>query len=142
MDRCIWCHSTRGDLRPLSLQDGRQTLSGFVHPDHEAAVRHWHQQAHLRGNTLIVLLVLLPLGLLAALGAAALVSRRLLLPAAGLAILGLGSIVARFPFPTPQTITLLGLQRAIRLVRTLSVLVITLGAALAGLGIWFALRAT
>jgi uncharacterized membrane protein len=38
-------------------------------------------------------------------------------PVVGLAIVALAAFMARFPFPTPQTVQLLGLRRSLFLVR-------------------------
>lgn len=136
MPRCVWCNRSAGELRTLVLRRGREQQSVAVHPEHETSVLDWHAFALRHEASLVLRMTLRPLVLLASIGLAALVDKRLIPVVAGLAIAWVATTIWRFPFATPQTVGLLGIRRSVTLARAIAVGIGIIGGAFAAVGWW------
>jgi len=121
MTRCLWCNGSDGELRTVTLSQGRERRSVPVHTAHESALVEWHARVAHHTPRLVMTLAFAPLVLLAALGLAALISRGTVFFVLGLALIALAAHMWTHPYATPQTVRLVGVRRSIALVRALAV---------------------
>ena len=135
MTRCLWCNGSEGELRTVTLIEGRARRPVAVHSAPEASLAAWHARVASDTPRFVATMAFAPLILLAAIGLAALVSRTLTSVVLGLALVALAAFVWRHPYATPLTVRLLGVRRSVRLVRAAAVVLAIGGfaAAVAGL---------
>ncbi len=88
----------------------------------------------------VLRVAMLPLALLALIGLASLLNKRLILVGVGLAVVWVAATFWQFPFATPQTVSLLDMRRSVTLTRTLAAGLALLGVILAGAGWWLSAR--
>ncbi len=142
--RCIWCNR-RGELTtvalvvPDNLLAGEETRTFAVHVEHEPFLREFVAFLRRSKRPFLVSLGLtlgaLPLG--AILAVVLDVPERATLVALGLCASLVGTVLVVFPFPTPDTVGLLGINSACRLVRGLAMMLSTGGVLVA---LFFGLR--
>ena len=128
MTRCLWCNGSGGELRTVTLSEGRQRRDVAVHAAHEGVLVEWHARAARDTPRFVTVMVFTPLVLLTALGLAALVGRGATLVVLGVALLALGAFMWTHPYATPLTVRLVGVRRSIALVRAATAVVIIGGA--------------
>jgi hypothetical protein len=117
MTRCAWCNGSDGELRRVTLVEGRERRDVSVHAKHEASLVRWHARVARSGPRVVTILVFAPLLLLASVGVAALAGRGAVLAIVGLAVIGIASVVWKHPYATPQTMRIVGVRTSITLVR-------------------------
>jgi hypothetical protein len=135
MNRCLWCNQSDGELRTVTLREGRERRDVTVHPEHEAALVAWHARVASDTQRFVTTLVFTPLVLLAAVGLAALVSRASTFVVLGLALIALSAFMWAHPYATPQTVRLVGVRRSITLVRAATAVLAAGGAFAVAAGI-------
>ena len=123
-------------MRVIEVGERRDRALLTVHPEHEPLVRHWIAEEAAHGDRFVMVVVFTPFILLALVGLAALLNRQLIVPVIGLAIVALAAFMARFPFPTPQTVQLLGLRRSLFLVRVGIGIIGVIGLAMIAASAW------
>jgi hypothetical protein len=138
MTRCVWCNRADGELRTVTLAQGRERRAVTVHPAHEASLVAWHARATNDTQRFVTTIAFTPLVLLGALGLAALVGRGATFLVLGLALIALAAFMWAHPYATPLTVRLVGVQRSIFLVRAATALLAAGGiaASIAGLRGW------
>jgi hypothetical protein len=135
MARCLWCNGSDGELRTVTLTQGRERRVVTVHAEHEAALVEWHGRVVSDTPRFVLTMVIAPLAVFAVVGLAAFLSRTLTFVLLGLALIALAAYMWAHPYATPQTVRLVGVRRSIAIVR-IAVVPIALGgvvAAIAGL---------
>ena len=138
MNRCLWCNSSSGELRAVTLRDGKARRDAFVHAVHEESLVAWHARAVRETPRLVTIVAFMPLLVLPALGLAAMVGRASTFVVLGLVLVALSALMWRHPYPTPQTVQLLGVRRSVAVIRVITALValgggVVLAAGLVGL---------
>ena len=133
--RCIWSNKKSARLKEVKvLATNRWATSTreetcYVLPEYEAALRAYTADAVRHGKTLMILIgmsVVLIL-LATALGVFGVLSDwSTLLVVAGSMVL-MGGALIRFPFPTPETIRMLGVHKSIRFARLAGWLTVGVG---------------
>lgn len=121
MTRCAWCNRSDGELRSVTLAEGRQRHVHAVHAAHEAALRDWHGRVVSDTPRFVTTMVIAPAVVFAAVGVAAVVSRALAFVLLGVALIALAAYMWANPYATPQTVRLVGVRRSIALVRLAAV---------------------
>lgn len=131
--RCIWCNKSGEDLKEIEalarnrfFRDSRPRRF-YVHPAHEAEFRAFNDRVQrlggwflgLIGLALVSMLTLQFLLLTSGRGAAIAVT--------GALTLFIGAVIIAMPFATPETVSLVGIRGAVRLVRFAGVAVVGLG---------------
>jgi hypothetical protein len=136
--RCLWCNGASGELRTVTLMQGREALRVAVHPEHEEALLRWYARVVADSPSFVTIMAFAPLFLLPAIGLAALVSRRAVIPTLAVTLVVLAAFVWTHPYATPQTVRLLGVRRSITVVRAIAILVglVAIAALLVGQPSW------
>ena len=135
MNRCLWCNESSGELRTVTLRQGKERRDVFVHAAHQSSLVDWHARAVNEAQRFVTIVAFAPLFILAAVGLAALVSRRSTPVIIGLALIALAALMWRHPFATPQTVRLMGVRRSIIVVRALTALMALAGTVALGAGL-------
>ena len=137
--RCIWCHRADGSVREVTLPmidrwGGNPIPRPFpVHAEHEDALRRFAALANRNGRRFIlgtvgvaVAMLLVPIGAVA-FGLAPSLGR--IATGSGTTLLGVMIVV--WPFATPETVGMMGIERSVRLVRVVGVVFTLAGLAMA-----------
>jgi hypothetical protein len=137
--RCIWCNRDDQSARAVTLPmidrwGGNPTERTFaVHPEHEEAFRRFARLANRNGRRFIfgvvgtsLAMLVVPMGVIA-LGLDPRLVR--LVVGGGTALIGAMTLV--WPFATPETVGMMGIERSARLARVVGGVVVLLGLAIA-----------
>jgi hypothetical protein len=128
--RCLWCGRQRIDLRVLQdCPEYHGFLVSLHEPlrvcgDHESQLDSFIREVARRSVWLLVAILLGSLVLIA--GG---ITERGYLVLTGMAIIGVVFVV--FPFATPETVSRFGVERSVRIVRSVGFVIVVLGVAAA-----------
>jgi hypothetical protein len=139
MFRCAWCNEEGADLRGVQVESAGQLQTVYVHPEHEAELAEYYRAAGRDVGAFPRRPGVIPLVMLTAVGAAALVDGRLSLAAMGLVLVGIAMVLRRYPYAKPRTVASIGVLKTVALYRTVASMIGLLGLALLIMGLWIAL---
>jgi len=134
---CTWCGKSEAPLKTITVETtnrfGTSTREETmtVHPEHEAELRAFAEQARRYGGRFLLLSLLFGLFIPMSGVFAGIIwtSDALIAGIVGLSIIVLGVVMYVYPFATPETVQMLGVRTSKQVVRGLSVVT-------AGLGGW------
>lgn len=140
-DRCVWCNRP-GVLKQVTvkitnrfgLDRIEQTL--LVHPEHEQLVKEFSEFAVRNARRFLVILASLILAILPLEVVLLAANAQWALWGIALAVSGICMAVTLYPFPTPETVKLLGLRSAIRFARLAGLVFFLMSLALLGYLAW------
>ena len=123
--RCIWCNRSDESVREVTLPmidrwGGNPAERAFpVHPEHDDAFRRFAELANRNGRRFVlgiaavsVAMLLVPMAVTESGGGSGPVR---LVVVGGTALIGVMAL--RWPFATPETVGMMGIERSVRLVR-------------------------
>jgi len=131
--RCIWCNKVGGDLRETTVEARNRLLfmpgqaENLIHGEHEEAFRRFASRVGRSGRMFLAAIGVCLLAMVALEIALVAGARTVGVVGIGAATVALGIVLSVLPLSTPQTVALLGVRTAARLVRIAGALLIGLG---------------
>lgn len=127
--RCIWCNGSGDDLKQIVLTSvnrlGVKTRDRtfLVHPQHEEAFIAFNSRVKKFGLLFLILVGVCLISMAVMQAVFLRSSPAYALLGIGVSTFMLGGLLVFFPFSTPETAAMFGVQRSVRIVRVLGVLV-------------------
>ena len=140
--KCAWTGKRSSRAVKITVDGvdriGRPAPPEVLHvlPEHEQDLRAFAGRARRFGSTFLVAVLALTLGMVAAavLGGAGVWSTRVTAVVVGMLVSLQGFLFVAMPFATPETVQMMGIRRAMLLVRVLGLFTIALGVVIGFLG--------
>ena len=142
-ESCTWCGESEGTLKTITVETSNRLGTSTreetmtVHPEHEAELRAFAEQARRYGGRFLLLSLLFGLFIPISGVFAGIIwtSDALITGIVGLSIIVLGVVMYVYPFATPETVDMLGVKSSQRLVRILSIVTAALGGWILWMGV-------
>jgi hypothetical protein len=140
-DRCVWCGRDGREVIEIALETTdrlawRTRVQPFVvHREHEAAFRGFCARVASQGRRFLLAIAALVAAIVAFQIVVAAGGVAVGLAGIGLSVVLLGGLLIALPIATPETVRLVGVLRAVRLVRIAGAVVCAVGLVVLGLAV-------